>query len=103
MRDIRIEKLASNLLSHSVNLQKGEKILIEIIGMDAIPLGKELIRKAETLGAIPFFNIIDYEILRQMLINGTEEQMQIYANMIYKELKTWMHILELGQVQIQQS
>ena len=47
MRDIRIEKLASNLLSHSVKLQKGEKILIEIIGMDAIPLGKELIRQAE--------------------------------------------------------
>ena len=75
MRDIRIQKLATNLLSHSVNLQKGEKILIEIIGMDAIPLGKELIRKAETLGAIPFFNIIDYEIMRQMLINGTEEEL----------------------------
>ena len=47
MRDIRIEKLASNLLSHSVKLQKDEKVLIEIIGMDAIPLGKGLIRQAE--------------------------------------------------------
>ena len=79
MRDIRIKKLASNLLNHSVNLQKGEKILIEIIGMDAIPLGKELIRQAENIGALPFFNIIDYEIIREMLMNGTEEQMQIYA------------------------
>ena len=87
MRDIRIEKLASNLLSHYVNLQKGEKILIEIIGMDAIPLGKELIRKAETLGAIPFFNIIDYEILREMLINGTEEQMQICAKHDLQRIK----------------
>ena len=69
MRDIRIEKLASNLLSHSVKLQKGEKILIEIIGMDAIPLGKELIRQAENIGALPFFNIIDYEIIREMLMN----------------------------------
>ena len=85
MRDIRIERLTSNLLRHSINLQKGEKILIEIIGMDAIPLGKELIRQAENIGAIPFFNIIDYEIMREMLRNGTEQQMQIMQNMIYKE------------------
>ena len=87
MRDIRIEKLASNLLSHSVKLQKGEKILIEIIGMDAIPLGKELIRQAENIGALPFFNIIDYEILREMLINGTEEQLQIYAKHDLQRMK----------------
>ena len=47
MKDIRIEKLAKNLLNHSVNLQKGENILIEILGEDAIPLAKELIRQAQ--------------------------------------------------------
>ena len=87
MKDIRIEKLASNLLSHSINLQKGEKILIEIIGMDAIPLGKELIKQAENIGAIPFFNIIDYEIMREMLLNCTEEQMQIYAKHDLQRMK----------------
>lgn len=79
MRDKRIEKLANNLLSHSVNLQKGEKILIEIIGIDAIPLGKELIKQAEVIGAYPCFNIIDYEIMRELLINSTKEQIEIYA------------------------
>ena len=86
MRDIRIKKLASNLLNHSVNLQKGEKILIEIIGMDAIPLGKELIRQAENIGALPFFNIIDYEIIREMLMNGTEE-IKINIKFLYNVLK----------------
>jgi len=43
MKDIRIEKLAKNLLEHSVNLQKDENILIEILGEDAIPLGKDFI------------------------------------------------------------
>ena len=47
--------------------------------MDVIPLGKELIRHAEKIGAIPFFNIIDYEMMRKVLINGTEEQIQIYV------------------------
>lgn len=79
MKDLRVEKLANNLLTHSINLQKGEKILIEIIGMDAIPLGKELIKQAEKIGALPLFNIIDYEIMREMLENSTEEQIKIYA------------------------
>ena len=87
MKDLRIEKLANNLLNHSINLQKGEKILIEIIGMEAIPLGKELIKKAENIGAIPIFNIIDYEIMREMLINATEEQMKMYAKHDLQRMK----------------
>ena len=38
MKDIRIEKLANNLLTYSVNIQKGENILIEVLGEDGIPL-----------------------------------------------------------------
>ena len=87
MKDIRIEKLASSLLSHSINLQKRERILIEIIGMEAIPLGKELIKQAENIGAIPFFNIIDYEIMREMLLNCTEEQMKIFAKHDVQRMK----------------
>ena len=60
MKDFRIEKLANNLLNYSVKLQKGENILIEILGEDGIPLGEELIKQAEQLGAKPFFNIINY-------------------------------------------
>jgi leucyl aminopeptidase (aminopeptidase T) len=33
MRDARIELLASNLINHSVQLQKGEKVLIENFGL----------------------------------------------------------------------
>ena len=79
MKDTRIEKLAKNLLHHSVELKQDEKILIEIIGMDAIPLGKELIKQAENMGALPFFNIIDYEVMREMLLNASEEQIKLYA------------------------
>ncbi len=87
MKDLRIEKLASNLLNHSIKLQKREKILIEIIGMDAIPLGKELIKQSENIGALPFFNIIDYEIMREMLKNATEKQIQIYAKQDLQRMK----------------
>ena len=87
MKDLRIEKLANNLLKHSINLHKGEKILIEIIGMDAIPLGKEIIKLSECIGAFPFFNIIDYEIMREILKNSTEEQIQVYAKHDLQRMK----------------
>ena len=87
MKDIRIEKLASNLLNYSVRLQKKEKILIEIIGVEAIPLGKELIKQSENIGAFPFFNIIDHEMMREMLINSSEEQMKIFAKHDLQRMK----------------
>ncbi len=79
MKDLRIEKLANNLLTHSVNIKRGDNILIELLGEEGVPLAKELIKKTEELGAKPYFNIINYEILRVMLENATEEQIKLYA------------------------
>lgn len=79
MKDLRIEKLANNLLNHSIRLRKDENILIEILGEDGIPLAKELIKQAEEIGAKPYFNIIDYELLRMMFKGATEEQIKLYA------------------------
>ena len=79
MKDVRYEKLANNLLTYSVKIQKGENILIEIIGEQGIPLAKELIKEAEKLGARPYFNIISYEVLREFLKNADEEQIKMYA------------------------
>ena len=87
MKDKRIEKLASNLLRHSINLQKGEKMLIEMIGTEAIALGKELIRQAQNIGAYSYFNIIDYEVMRALLINCSEEQIKIYAKHDLQRMK----------------
>lgn len=79
MKDIRLEKLAKNLIQHSINLQKSEKILIEIIGTDAILLGKELIKQAKLVGGIPIFNIIDKKILKEMIKDSTKEQIEFFA------------------------
>lgn len=60
----KIWKVANNLLTYSVNIKKGEHILVEILGEEAIPLAKEIIKNAERLGARPYFNIVNYEILK---------------------------------------
>lgn len=79
MKDERIIKLANNLLTHSVNLQKDENILIEVLGEDGLPLAKELMKQSTKIGAKPFFNVINYELQKVMLENLTEEQIKIYA------------------------
>ena len=87
MKDLRYEKLANNLLTYSVDVKKGDNILIEILGEEAIPLAKELIKRAEELGAKPQFNIINYEILRVMLENATEEQIKLYGQIDSERMK----------------
>ena len=79
MKDVRYEKLANNLLTYSVKIQKGEHLLIEVLGEEGIPLAKEIIKRAEELGARPHFNIINYEVLRVFLQNADEEQIKMYA------------------------
>lgn len=79
MKDFRIQKLANNLINYSVNLKENEKILIEVIGEDGIPLAKELMREAYKIKAMPFFNIINQSLLKDMLEGLTEEQIKLYA------------------------
>lgn len=87
MKDIRIEKLANNLLNYSVDLKENENILIEVIGEDGIELAKELVRKASEMKARPFINIINSEIMRLMLENCTKEQLKIWAKHDYNRMK----------------
>lgn len=73
------KELAYNLLNHSVKLQKGEKILIEMLGTDCSDLVIELIKQVKIIGAIPLFNIIDYKVLKEILLNCDETQIKEYA------------------------
>ena len=79
MKDIRYEELVNSLLTYSVNIQKGEHILVEVLGEEGIPLAKEIIKRAEELGGRPYFNIINYELLRVFLQHADEEQIKMYA------------------------
>ncbi|MCT1404025.1 aminopeptidase [Paenibacillus sp. p3-SID867] len=79
MKDPRIEQLANNLIQYSVKLQRGEKILIEVDGLE-IPLAKELVRQAYLVGGVPFLLINNHEILREILSGCTEEQLKAMAS-----------------------
>ena len=62
-------------------------MLIELLGEGALPLGKELIRQAEELGAKPYFNIINYEMLRTFFEKANEEQIKMYDKHDVKRMR----------------
>lgn len=78
MKDQRIEQLAHSLINYSVGLKKGEKILIEVIGLE-IPLAQALVRHAYQAGGVPFLAITDPTLNREVLKEITVEQAQAMA------------------------
>lgn len=78
MVDPRVKKLASNLINYSCDLEKGEKVLVENVGLEA-PLVKELIREVYRVGAIPLVTIKDSGVNRALYMECTVEQLEMMA------------------------
>lgn len=85
--DSRIEKLADLLLTHSISLQYGEKVYIEILGSDADDLVLALIRQIYKKGGIPFVHSFDIRFRRELLMNCTEGQIKLMGNIALSEMK----------------
>jgi aminopeptidase len=72
--DPRNTKLAEQLIDYSVELKPGEKIYIEIKGLEALDLGKELVRFATLRGGIPFWYYNDESLSRNFIRNASADQ-----------------------------
>lgn len=78
MIDNRIKTLAKNLINYSVELKKGEKLLIEAKGVDYM-LINELVKEAFKVEAFPFVSIYDNRVSRELLLGETEEYAKLKA------------------------
>lgn len=78
VNDLRIDTLAGNIINYSVELEKGENILIEISGPE-IALARALIREAYKIGAVPYFSQTNHTLQRELLKGLTVEQAQAMA------------------------
>lgn len=78
--DNRIEKLAKILTSYSCDLKPKEKVLIDYEGSDTKPLVRAIIKEAYKLGAYPYVNIRDSQVLREVLLGASEEQIEFQNN-----------------------
>lgn len=73
-----IRKLAHNLVNYSCALKKGEKVLIDAIGVpNDLPVA--IVEEAYKVGAYPFVNVIDNAIQRAILCGLNEEQTKLWA------------------------
>lgn len=72
MKDVRILKLAKNLLGYSCKLKKGQTLIIEG-SHEAKDLIIALVKQAYKIGAYPYVRLSDDCIAREILIGVTEE------------------------------
>jgi len=79
MHDPRNDKLAEIIVNHSLELKRGEKVLIQGTGFASEPLVRAIIRAAKSVGALPVYKIENQETLREWLIDADPEIMEIAA------------------------
>ena len=78
MTDPRYTKLAETLLHYSCELQPGEKVLIEAIDVPHA-FTNELVRVAHASGIVPSVALKSNVVLRRLLMDATEEQLEVMA------------------------
>ncbi|MDO4281994.1 MAG: aminopeptidase [Peptococcaceae bacterium] len=85
--DPRISQLAHNLINYSTRLQKGERLLIDVIGSDAYPLAEAIIEEAYAAGGYPYLHIAEPTLSRALLMGASEAQLSFNAELLLKQMQ----------------
>ena len=80
MHDPRNDKLADIIVNHSLELKKGEKVLIQGTGFSSEPLVKAIIKAAKTVGALPVYKFESQETQREWLKGANPELIELAAD-----------------------
>jgi aminopeptidase len=78
MHDPRCDRLAHLLVNFSTRLQKGEKVLIDAFDIPA-EMTVALIRAAREAGAVPFVQIHQGKVSREVAMGATAQQLDFSA------------------------
>ena len=92
--DTRFKKLADNLVNYSLKVKKGEKVLIEGVGVDH-QLICELIKNIYKLKAFPFVDLFDQRIQREILMGTSIEHCNLmtkYAGFKMEDMDCYIGI-----------
>ncbi len=105
--DPRVTRLAELLVHYSCGVKKGDKVLVEMIGFDALDLTHEITRVATRGGAHVYTNIRHDRLTRRFLHDADVEQIKAQARydlIRMKEMDCYIGIrcgsntMELGDV-----
>ncbi|TVY08716.1 aminopeptidase [Paenibacillus cremeus] len=86
MRDPRLQKLARNIVTYSLDVQPGEKVLIEMVGSER-EIVKLLVEEVHARGGYPYVELVDNAVRAAVLRSATPEQLEHWAEMDYQRMK----------------
>ena len=79
MHDPRNDKLANIIVNHSLELKKGEKVLIQGTGFDSEPLVRAIVKASKAIGALPVYKFENQETIREWLKDASPEMLELAA------------------------
>ncbi|MDR2610729.1 MAG: aminopeptidase [Clostridiales Family XIII bacterium] len=85
--DDRIVGLAKNIVDYSTEIQRGEKVLISYEGDSAVPLIRQIIKEVYRAGGLPYAEIRDSRITREIILGATEEQIEFAREIALAQMK----------------
>ncbi len=84
--DERIKVLAHNLVSYSMNVQKGEKVYVHYIGDSTKDLARQIVKEVYLAGGLPFPHFTDQRMQREMLLSCSVEQIKLMGELDANEM-----------------
>ena len=85
--DPRIVKLADLLVDYSCRVQVGDKVLIDYEGDCCKDLVRQLIKKVYAKGGLPYVDIRDSAVTRELLLSCSEEQIAFMNECSLQKMK----------------
>jgi len=86
MIDQRMKKLADILVTYSVKIKPGEKVLVEAFDLQSEMISL-LVNRITEAGGLPFVNTYQSRVMRSLLMNATEEQMKLLGHRDFEFMK----------------
>jgi aminopeptidase len=86
MQDPRLPQLARQLVRFSTKLKRGERVLIDAFDIPS-EMTVALIREARAVGAIPFVNVHDALVSRELALKATEAQYSAMASLAMEQMQ----------------
>ena len=85
--DPRIKELADLLVDYSCDVQQGEKVLISYEGHCCKNLACQLIKNIYAKGGLPYAEIRDGQITREIMLECTEDQIRFKDEIDLAQMK----------------
>lgn len=85
--DSRTLKLAENIVNYSIKVKEGERVLISSNGLTCLPLVKAVIKEVYKAGGVPYCDLAEAAVTRELLLGGSREQWSFLADIDMEKMK----------------